>query len=254
MDKITAKYIYKTMDIPCADFLHFQSNEYKENPDKIITEIEQKFNYPVFVKPSDSGSSIGVAKTNNRGELVNAIEVAAAFSTRVLIEEAITEAKEINISVMGIAGVETQVSVCEEVFSKESFLSYNEKYVGEGSKSKGMASTKRKIPAQISDEVRNRIEELAKKTFNALALHGLVRIDFLYKEKTNELFLIEPNTTPGSMAFYLWEAGNLPFSNLIDRLIELAIKRHALENNKITTISSNILTNFNPGLKNSKLG
>ena len=137
--------------------------------------------------------------------------------------------------------------------SADEFLTYRDKYLGnsKGGKSKGMASTNRIIPARISKELYSEVQELSKKTFRALNLSGVCRIDFLINKKTNELFINEPNTIPGSLAFYLWEPTGKKYSELLDDMINIAIKSYKERTKKVYSFKTNILQNFN-GLKGAK--
>jgi D-alanine-D-alanine ligase len=155
--------------------------------------------------------------------------------------------------VIGNTGSDLLASACEEVFHKGDFLTYEDKYKGGDGKSMGMASTKRKIPAELSADTLEAIKNTAKKVFNALNCFGLARIDFLVKENPLEIYVIEVNTIPGSMAFYLWEESGVSFKELISKLIEYSIIRSKEKSTSTTTFSSDILKDFKPGLKSPKL-
>ncbi len=249
MDKIVMKQVLEHEDIPIAKWQWFYRNAFLTNKESVIKNLESKLSYPLFVKPASGGSSIGTSKVIDRKELINAIEVAAVFDAKIVVEEAIENAKEINVSVLGNSGSELQVSVCEEVFSTSSLLSYEDKYLGSesktGTKSQGMASTKRQIPADIPQDITEKIQNIAKQVFEVLNASGVSRIDFLYLEKTKEIFVIEINTIPGSLSYYLWEPSGLSFQELLTKLIELAYARRDEANKNTTTFSSNILANFN---------
>lgn len=249
MDKIVMKQIFEHYQIPVAKYHWFYRNDWNQNEDRILGDLERKLKYPMFVKPANAGSSIGINKVSSREELKNAIEVALAFDRKAIVEEGFTNAKEINVSVIGNSGSELKTSVCEEVFAKSTFLNYDDKYKGDSSKSQGMASATRKIPAELTPEMDQKVKATAKKVFEALDCAGLARIDFLVREQTNELIVIEINTIPGSMAFYLWEATGLSFKDMISKLINLAIERFEENQKNTTTFSSNILENYKPTIK-----
>ena len=253
MDKIAMKHIFVGSNLPVATFSWFYRTDWQSNPQQVIKKLEKELNYPVFVKPANAGSSIGIAKAGTQEELSNAIEVALFYDRKVIVEEAFTYTKEINISVMGNSGGTLQVSACEQVAGSADFLTYDDKYKSEGGKSSGMASTKRIVPAPIEEENRKLIEDLAKKAFEALDCAGLVRIDFLLDENTNKAIIIEVNTIPGSMAFYLWQASDVSFSDLNNNLVELAIQRGEESKKNLTTFSTNLLETFSPSLKSPKL-
>jgi D-alanine-D-alanine ligase len=254
MDKVLAKKVYDSSGVHGADYQVYSRQAINENSSEIAGFVEEKFNYPVFVKPAVGGSSVGVSKAKNTNELLNALELAAVFDSRVLVEQGIENAKEINISVVGNSGSELMTSACEEVFHAGDFLTYDDKYKGGSGKSQGMASTKRKVPADLTDAEKTSIEQIAKKVFESLTCFGLARIDFLVKKDTHEVFVIEINTIPGSYSFYLWEAVGLKFKDLISKLIDLAESRFCETQKDTTVFETNILKDFKPGAKNSKLG
>lgn len=253
MDKAVMKKLFESYQIPSSKYRVIYCNEWEKDRASVVKKAASWFAYPVFVKPANGGSSIGVTKVKSKDDLENALELAFAFDRKVLVEEGIENAREINVSVMGNSGSELRVSECEEVFHSQDLLSYVDKYVNKEGRSEGMASTKREIPARISADEKGRVQDMAKKVFAALDCFGLARVDFLYKEKTGELFVIEINTIPGSMAFYLWQASGISFLKLIDELIDLALQRHAEKKKHTTMFASNILKNFKPSGKVGKM-
>lgn len=253
MDKVLTKDVFVANNISTAPYTFLYSNEINIPNEQVLLDLENRFTYPIFVKPAVGGSSVGVTKATNRATLKQGLELAAAFDSRVIIEQGIENTREMNVSVMGNTGSQLLVSQCEEVFHEGEFLTYDDKYKGDGGKSQGMVSTKRKVPANISGQTARLVEETAKKAFNALNCFGLIRVDFLVKENPLEVFVIEVNTIPGSLAYYLWEAGGMTFKTVITKLIELAEQRYAEKKKNVYTFSSGILKNFKPGLKNSKL-
>lgn len=248
MDKIVMKQVLHSAGIQIAKWDWFFRNDFQDDSTGVIKKIEKNLQYPLFVKPANGGSSIGTTRVTNKKELLHAIEVACVFDSKIVVEEGIENAKEINISVLGNAGSALEVSLCEEVFTENSLLTYEDKYLGSetksGAKSQGMASTKRKIPADIPDGITKQIQQIAKHVFNILNASGVSRIDFLYQPKTKKIFVVEINTIPGSLSFYLWEPSGLSFKNLLTKLIDLAYKRYEEKNKNTTTFSSNILDNF----------
>ncbi len=253
MDKVVMKQVLQQNNISVAPYVYFYKRDWEGSKESLVERILQNLALPLYVKPANSGSSIGITKVTKNDDLENAIEVALAFDRKVIIEKGIEGFKEVNISVIGIAGEELITSEIEEVYTTSDFLNYEDKYVGDSGNSQGMASAKRKIPAELSDIARKNIKEKAMQAFTVLNASGLARIDFLVNNETGDYYLIEINTIPGSMSFYLWEAAQLPFRDMIDKLIEVAIKRSELENDKTTSFSSNILQNFQPSLKSPKL-
>ena len=161
---------------------------------------------------------------------------------RVLIEQAVPNLREINCSVLGDYE-QVEASVCEEPISAVNVLSFEDKYVS-GESRKGMSGAKRNIPAEISEEMADTIQKMAKTAFLTLNCHGVVRIDFLVNHGTEQIYVNEINTIPGSLAFYLWEASGKTFSQLTTDLIDLALKRQREKNSLIFSYQSNILAGY----------
>lgn len=246
MDKITAKLVLRSIGIPVLDDIWFYTYEWIEHKDELVAKIKAKFNYPLIIKPNNLGSSIGVTTVNNDSELEDAVDLAVSMSQRILIEPKISNLKEVNCAVLGDRET-AEVSVCEEPIRADAILSYQDKYLGNTKKiggSKGMAGTKRKIPAEISVEMSDKIRALAKQAFVSLNCSGVVRIDFLIDQDTDDIYLCELNPIPGSLAFYLWQYMGMDFTALTERLIAIALKRHRENNNLIMSYGVNILKNF----------
>ncbi|NTU73362.1 D-alanine--D-alanine ligase [Candidatus Roizmanbacteria bacterium] len=252
MDKVLMKKVFEQAKVPITKWLWFYRDDWKSHSKDILKKAETTLTFPLFIKPANGGSSIGTSKVNNKKELMNAIEVASFFDNKIIIEESFENAREINISVMGNAGSELLVSKCEEVFSSSGILTYEDKYMGNSKNSppKGMAQTKRIIPANIPKVVEQKIQETSKLIFNTIDGSGVSRIDFLFRESTNEIKALEINTIPGSLSFYLWESSHIPFKALITRLIDLAIEKYNEKQKNSVAFSSNILENLD--LKGSK--
>lgn len=254
MDKFAMKVMLKEAGFPVLDGIRFTAQDYK-NEEKILADTESRFGYPVIVKPVDLGSSVGISKAENRQELEDALELAFQFADKILIEPAVVNLKEINCSVLGDYTA-AEASELEEPISADKILSYKDKYMDGGKKtggSKGMSSLKRKIPAEIPAETAEKIKEIAVNAFKYLDCNGVVRIDFLMDSKTGEFWINEFNTIPGSLAFYLWEPKGVSYTNLLDRLISLALKRQR-SNEEITySFDTNILSSASfGGAKGSK--
>lgn len=250
MDKVVMKQLFLQNGLPITKYLWFNRSMFEKDRTSVLQSIEKELHYPLFIKPSNGGSSIGTTKAHNKKELENAIEVACLFDRRFIVEESFENSREINISVIGNTGAELMTSVCEEVFSSGEVLTYEDKYVGGGKKagaSKGMASTKRKIPADLPKAVEEKIQSLAKQAFSVLESGGVARVDFLVNKKSHEVVVLEINNPPGSMAYYLWEASGLPFKDMLTKLIDLAVERYDEIQKNTTMFSSNILQDFKLG-------
>lgn len=250
-DKVVMKQIFESCKLPIVKYTWFFDNEYLDDSTKILKNIK-KLGYPVVVKPATLGSSVGITYVKKEEEIDAAIAEAIKYDTKIIVEKAVENLVEVNCSVLG--NYESQeVSEIEEVMSTEEFLTYRDKYLGntKGSKSKGMASTNRIIPARISKKLYKEVQNLSKEVFKTLNLSGVCRIDYLINKKTEELFINEPNTIPGSLSFYLWEPIGKKYSQLLDDMITLAIKDYKNRNKKVYSFETNILQNFN-GLKGAK--
>lgn len=209
-----------------------------------------KIKFPVFVKPVGLGSSIGLTKVEKKSALDDALEVAFCYDNRVMIEEAVEEPKEVNISIMGNDPYD--FSLTEQPVASEGVLSFEDKYTGESGKSRGMASAKRHIPAQVDSKLIKKVEESALKLFRCLGGRGICRVDFMV-DKKGEVYFNEINTMPGSLAYYLWEKTGLAFPKLVDRLVDLAVEEWRGKQNLVRSYESNILSSFaRRGLKGSK--
>ncbi|MDO5571016.1 MAG: D-alanine--D-alanine ligase family protein [Bacteroidales bacterium] len=252
MDKIFMKMILKDCEVPVIDCFWCTDFDLKNDLDNVIAKIEAKIPYPIIVKPANLGSSIGISKAADRDALIEALDLAAQFSSRIIAEKMVTNLKEINCSVLGDCD-ECEPSVCEEPVKTEDILSYKDKYLGGSKTSKGMQSTQRRLPADLPDDVTAEIRSLAVKTFKSLSCNGVSRIDFIIDTDTNEIFVNEINTIPGSLSFYLWEATGVSFKDLIDRLINLAYKRKRKTDNKVASYDQNIF-NFQKDFSGGKLG
>lgn len=258
MDKFAMKSVLRDAGIPVLEAAAFNGKQYAKNSESIVERLEENIGYPMIVKPVNLGSSVGIARADNREKLIAALDDAFCYAPRILVERAITPLREINCSVLGDADG-ARPSVCEEPVNSDEILSYRDKYLSGGSKSGksgGMSDLKRRCPADIPDEMTAKVQALAVKTFQALGCSGVSRIDFLNNPETGELWVNEINTTPGSLSFYLWEATGLPFDKLLDEMIALAFKRQraraALQFDYDTNILSTVSLGGAKGAKGGK--
>ena len=253
MDKFFQKAVLKEAGVPVLTAKSFDMKAYNKREKEIIAEIEAEIEYPMIVKPVNLGSSVGIRKVHNREELVEAIDYGFEFSLHVIVEHAVANLREINCSVLGDYE-KAKASECEEPVNADEILSYQDKYLnGDKNSSKGMSSTKRKLPADISEELKKHIQELALKSFSVLKLSGVVRIDFLMDNETKEVWVNEVNTIPGSLAFYLLDATGLNFSDMLDEIIQLALKRHREQENVTYSFDTNVLSGIKLGGSKGKL-
>jgi D-alanine-D-alanine ligase len=220
MDKVVQKWLFQQAGIPTVDFVATTRRELGRSPDAIVWAVESRLSYPCFVKPANLGSSVGVGKATNRRELLYALEVAASYDRRLLVERAV-RAREIEVSVLG--NDEPQSSLPGEVVPGREFYDYVAKYGDVGSQTL--------IPAPVDQGTAARVRDMAIKAFLALDLAGMARVDFLLDRDSGALFLSEVNTIPGftsiSMYARLWEASGISFAELVTRLVDLAWERAA---------------------------
>jgi D-alanine-D-alanine ligase len=221
MDKDVAKRLLQVAKIPVVPWITVHRHDWEKNPKEIQRTVENKFKYPVFVKPATLGSSVGMTKVHSRAELAPALNLAAEFAMKILVEKAMV-AREIEVSVLG--NHDPKASIPGEIVPHREFYDYTAKYLEDG--------TQLLIPAKLNASQVKTIQSLAVAAFRALELSGMARVDFfLEKRAPGKLFLNEVNTIPGftSISMYpkLWEASGIPFRELIDRLIALALEQHA---------------------------
>lgn len=220
MDKVLQKEIHRAAGLPVVQFHSCWRSALSVEMDSIISRCESLLGYPVFVKPANLGSSVGISKATERDMLRASLELAARFDRKIIVEQAVPAAREFEVAVLGNAN--PRVSLPGEVIPSNEFYDYDAKYVDDASRTV--------IPADIPDELSQRIRTLALKAFLAIDCEGLARVDFLYARDSGELFLNEINTMPGftSISMYpkMWEASGLAYPELLDELIALAFERH----------------------------
>lgn len=249
MDKHVMKLVFRDAGIPVLDSKCFLKTDYIAGEESVISAIEETFSYPVIVKPVNLGSSVGISKAKDREALTEALDLAFQFAAAVLVERAITNLREINCAVLGDID-EAEASECEEPLNATDILSYEDKYLAGGKNeggSKGMVSLVRRIPADIPDEQRTRIREMAVKAFRAIGGNGVARIDFMIDTAENKVYLNEINTIPGSLSFYLWKPLGVSYTQLLDRMIKLALKRAREEADIVYSFDTNVLANCSFG-------
>ena len=236
MDKELMKTIFKQKGLPVLKWLTIKRKEWQKDKEKILSLIQNGFEYPLFVKPTNLGSSVGITKVHKKEELEKAIDLASSYDRKILIEEGLEEAREIECSVLG--NDEPQTSVVGEVKPAGEFYDYDSKYIDK--------ETQLIVPADLPDGVSRKVQEIALRAFKAVDAAGMARVDFFVSKKENKIYLSEINTIPGftSVSMYprLWEASGIPYPELIDRLIQLALERHQdKKQNKISYDESKLL-------------
>jgi D-alanine-D-alanine ligase len=229
MDKVIQKELLRQAEIPVTPSVWFLLSEFEKDRARLISRAEKKLRYPIFVKPANLGSSIGITKAHNRNELIAAIRLAGQYDRKILLEKGIEGPREIECSVLG--NDNPIASVPGEIIPSNEFYDYDAKYVD--GKSTAI------IPAKLPKAVAGKVQKLAVQSFKVLDCAGMARVDFLVTKRTNRIYVNEINTIPGftSISMYpkLWEATGIPYTELLDHLIQLAIERHRAKQNLNTT-------------------
>lgn len=261
-DKVLQKNVLNDNNLPITNWFWVYGSEMDTHQSEILDKVHRLI-YPVIIKPARTGSSVGISIAHNDEEYLACFDEARQYDEKIITEKVVKPMREINCSVVGDS-YSCVASVLEEVssVSQDELLSFSDKYLG-GSKSaksegsKGMASTARIVPASLTDEQTRLIQQLAKETFRVLGTSGVCRIDFLMDADTKKVYVNEINTIPGSLAFYLWKAAGVSFSELTDKLVELALDRERRRSKMTFSYETNILSNFSAssakGSKGSKM-
>lgn len=219
MDKITMKRVFAHEGLPQCVFRYFTRTQWDKDPQFFIMEIEVSLGYPCFVKPANLGSSVGISKAGSREELIQAVNHAFRYDRKVIVEEFVN-ARELEVSVLG--NDEPRASVVGEIIPSNEFYDYSAKYID--------GKSVMQIPADIPEETAEEIRSMALRAYQAIDGSGLARVDFFLRKEDGQIFINEVNTMPGftpfSMYPLLWQETGLPYRELLDRLIELAVERH----------------------------
>jgi len=243
-DKVFTKLIYKAKQIPTTDFIYFYNFEWDIHKEKILKEIQEKLHYPLFVKPSRLGSSIGIKKVKNRNELEEAIEVALHYDEKIMVENGIENVRDLTCAVLGNSK-DLLVSLVQESLYETDFFTFEDKYLKAGGAQTGKAQQKIVIPAEIPNNLTEEIQKLAKEIFVMFGCSGISRIDFLYDEKENKLYTNEINPLPGTLYHHLFKKSGIELPQLLQKLIDSAFERHREKQQLITTFNSSVLKQSN---------
>ncbi len=238
-DKIVTRQILQAEHISQAAYTWFTAEEWRTDRENVLTKI-RGLQFPVFIKPANGGSTIGIEKVKSETDLLGAIDRVIQYDHRILVEAEIRDCIEVNVSVLGIEG-HVRASVPEQPVKVDEFLSFADKYERGGGKKGGMASLSRRIPAPISSALTTKLQALAIKLFHVFDCSGVVRIDFFVDPSEERIYVTELNTIPGSMSFYLWEATDLQYPALIDELVKIAIEKFTRKSALTQSFESNIL-------------
>ena len=254
-DKVVQKEVLAANGVKVVDHIWFFDFEYKENEEKILKDID-KLGYPVIVKPASLGSSVGIEVAKSKKEIKEIIEEAIKYDNKIIVEKLVPNLLEVDCAVMGTVE-NMECSLIGEMFTSNDFLTFEDKYLGDGKSKSGMKQSGKmnntgfKIPANIDKELEEKVYDSAKKAFRALNLSGVTRFDFLIDKKTKEVYVNEPNTIPGCLAFFFYTPKGKKYSKLLDEMITNAIKEYKNKLKKVTSFESNVLSTYN-GSKGAK--
>lgn len=258
-DKVIQKQILEANHLPVVDYIWFYDYEYEENPKEIEKRIVS-LQFPVIVKPASLGSSIGIEVVKEEEKLREAIEEAIKYDTKILVEKVVENLLEVDCAVLG--NYQTmETSFIGEMLTDHDFLTFEDKYIRGGGKKKmpakkmenRVATSGFEIPATMDENMKEEIYDLSKKAFKALNLSGVTRFDFLIDQKTKKVYINEPNTIPGCLAFFFFTPMGKEYTKLLDEMITLSIKEHKQEQTKTTSFASNVLSTYTGGVKGSKM-
>ena len=257
-DKVVQKQVMKESGVPVVDYTWFYDHEYQDNEETILKDIK-KLGYPVIVKPARLGSSVGIEVAKNEKEVKEAIEEAIKYDQKIVVEAMVKNLIEVDCAVLGNSE-EMECSLIGEMLTDNDFLTFEDKYIGESGGKKGGAKGNNggkvttsgfKIPADLDKDLEEEIYEVSKKAFRCLNLKGVTRFDFLVDSKAKKVYVNEPNTIPGCLAFFFYTPKGKKYQQLLDELIKGAIKDYKDSKKKITSFDSNVLSTYD-GAKGSK--
>lgn len=218
MDKLMMKSVFAAEGLPQVPYCGVKRHDWQQNPTEVLRAL-QDLRYPLFVKPANLGSSVGISKARNEEELREAIDLAARYDRRIIVEQGVSGVRELEIAILG--NDSPQASPVGEISYQSDFYDYTTKYT------EGHATLQ--IPAHIPAHIAQQCTDLALRAFNALDAAGLARVDFFYEEKSDTLYINEINTMPGftttSMYPKLWEAAGVSYAELVEQLVNLALER-----------------------------
>lgn len=259
-DKVVQKQVMASSGIPVVDYIWFYDYEYKNDEEKVLKEIK-KLGYPVIVKPARLGSSVGIDVAKNEKEISEVIEEAIKYDEKIIVEKMVQNLKEVDCAVVG-NNEEMECSLIGEMLTEHDFLTFEDKYIGEGGKGSKKTGPKNqtggkiatsgfKIPAELDKEIEEQIYNYSKEAFRCLNLSGVTRFDFLVDTKAKKAYVNEPNTIPGCLAFFFYTPKGKTYTKLLDEMIKLSIKTYKDSQKKITSFESNVLSTYD-GSKGAK--
>ena len=258
-DKVVQKQVMGASGVPIVNYLWFYDYEYQEDEDKYLEQIK-KLGYPVIVKPAKLGSSVGITVAHNESEIKESIEEAIKYDQKIIVEEMVKNLLEVDCAVLG-NGEFMETSYIGEMITDNDFLTFEDKYLGSGGGKKGAKSGPKtggvistggfKIPADLDKDIEEKVYEAAKAAFRCMELKGVTRFDFLVDKKSKKVYVNEPNTIPGCLAFFFYTPKGKKYTKLLDEMITTAIKDYKNSKKKVTSFESNVLSTYD-GSKGNK--
>ncbi len=259
-DKVVQKQVMQASGVPVVDYTWFYDHEYRDNEEQVLKDIK-KLGYPVIVKPARLGSSVGIEVAKDEEAVKEAIEEAIKYDEKIVVEAMVKNLMEVDCAVLGNSE-EMECSLIGEMLTSNDFLTFEDKYIGEkgnGGKKGGVkgdnagkiSTSGFKIPADLDKDLEEEIYETSKKAFRCLNLKGVTRFDFLVDKKAKKIYVNEPNTIPGCLAFFFYTPKGKKYPQLLDELIKGAIKDFKDSRKKVTSFDSNVLSTYD-GAKGSK--
>ncbi len=224
INKILTKKLLKSLNLPTTDFLHFTKEEFENNKEEILQKIVDEIKLPLFIKPSLGGSSIGISKVKKIEELENALEVAFYYDTQIIIEKSVENIADLTCAVLS-DGEKIITSEIQKSLFESDLFDFNSKYEKDGGAQTGNADSNLVIPADISNDIKEKIQSYSKKVFKEVRGNGTMRIDFLLNQETQELFVNEINTLPGTLYHHLWEKSDIEFKQVLENMLNNGQKR-----------------------------
>ncbi len=224
INKILTKKLLKSLNLPTTDFLHFTKEEFENNEEEILQKIVDEIKLPLFIKPSLGGSSIGISKVKKIEELENALEVAFYYDTQIIIEKSVENIADLTCAVLS-DGEKIITSEIQKSLFESDLFDFNSKYEKDGGAQTGNADSNLVIPADISNDIKEKIQSYSKKVFKEVRGNGTMRIDFLLNQETQELFVNEINTLPGTLYHHLWEKSGIEFKQVLENMLNNGQKR-----------------------------
>jgi len=248
MDKVLARIVAGSESVPQNKYEWFYSYEFTANQTEVLSSLS-KLKYPLFVKPTHLGSSIAITKVNNKDELINAIEVAAHYDDKVIVEEAVENLVEVTVPIIG--NKELTPANTEEPNQGDEFFDFETKYIRGGkSKSKANGGAKQgaqgysHIPARLDQKMREECVDIAKRVYRSLGCSGIARVDLLIDKKTSNIYFNEVNPLPGSLYAHNWRSVGISNIELVERLVNLGFERYTENQQKETSFKTNFLKQF----------